>query len=89
MKSKHRKMLQELMGYANALGGSLDGTSTSEAKYRDRQKANMLTYKILYAVLSDHPDNDNREAELDTAEKSLLEMKSLTEKKYPDRKGNY
>lgn len=89
MKASHRKILRELMGYANKLGGSLDGTSTTENKYIDRQRANMHTYTILLAILSDHPDNDNRDHEFELAEEALNKLKELTEKKYPDRNGKY
>lgn len=89
MKAKHRKMLAELMQYANQLGGVLDGTSTNEAKYRDRQKANMLTYKVIYAILGDSPENPSSEYEFEIARKALDEMKALTEKEYPDRSGKH
>lgn len=89
MKAKHRKLLRELMDYCNMLGGELDGTSTNEAKYRDRQRSNMLSYNVLYAVLADHPENDSSDHDFEIAEKSLEQMKELTTKKYPDRKGEY
>lgn len=88
MKNRHRILLRELMEYSNQLGGVLDGTSTNEAKYRDRQRAHMLSYKVLYAVLSDHPENESTKIEFDNARKSLEEMKELTKKNYPDRQGN-
>lgn len=89
MKKKHRKILQELMGLCNEIGGTLDGTSTNEAKYRDRQRAHMNVFKILFAVLADHPENDNHEHDWVQAEKAIEEMKSLRDKAYPDRRGNY
>lgn len=88
MKAKHRKMLIELMDYCNQLGGTLDGTSTSETKYRDRQRAHMHTYKILLAILGDHPENDQNEYYFEMAKEALEEMKILTKKVYLDRNGN-
>ncbi len=87
MKKKHRKLLSELMDYCNTLGSDLDGTATHESKYRDRQRANMLSWKVLYYVLADHPENDNNEINYENAIDSLQKMKDLIEKKYPDRKG--
>lgn len=87
MKAKHRKILKELMGYTNQLGGNLDGTSTNEAKLRDRQRAHMNSYRILYAVLSDHPDNDDNVTPWEIAQKAIKEMEELTKKEYPDRTG--
>ncbi len=89
MKKKHRELLSELCGLCNQLGGDLDGTATHESKYKDRQKANMLSYKILYAVLADHPENDNNEINFEAAETALVKMRELTKKTYPDRKGLY
>jgi hypothetical protein len=89
MKAKHRKLLCELLEYTNKLGGDLDGTATHESKYKDRQKANMLTYKVLYAVLSDHPENDNSLHDFEVAREALNEMKALTTKNYPDKRGFY
>jgi len=89
MKKAHRKLLCELCDCCNILGGSLDGTSTHESKYRDRQEANMLSYKILYAVLCDHPENDQRELDFENAKGALAKMKELIQKKYPDKKGIY
>lgn len=87
MKAEHRKILRELMSLCNDLGGSLDGTATNEAKYRDRQRALMKCCIILYAVLSDHPDNDNREDNFKDAWESIEHLKGLKDKVYPDRNG--
>lgn len=89
MKKKHRDILQELMDLCNQLGGVLDGTSTNEAKYRDRQRGLMEAYKVLYAVLADHPENDNSEDDWDDAYKSIENLKLLKNKVYPDRKGQF
>lgn len=88
MKNKHRKILSELCGHCNSIGGELDGTSTHESKYKDRQRAHMLVYKVLYGVLTDHPDNEDAEENISDAETALSEIQLLTKKIYPDRKGN-
>lgn len=88
MKISHRKMLIELMGVCNQLGGVLDGTSTSEKKYIDRQRAHMLVYKILYGILMDRPENDHREEDLENAANALKEISELAGKHYKDRNGN-
>lgn len=88
MKKKHRNLLRDLMDYCNTLGGDLDLTATHQSKYMDRQRANMLSYRVLYAVLADHPENDNNEINFEDAAGALEKMKALTEKKYPDRNGN-
>lgn len=89
MKNKHRDILRELMDLCNQLGGVLDGTSTNEAKYRDRQRGLMDAYRVLYAVLADHPENHNSEADWADAHKSIENLKLLKNKVYPDRKGLY
>lgn len=89
MKARQRKILIELMTLCNQLGGSLDGTSTSESKYRDRQKGLMKVYSVLLAVLSDHPDNYQSEYEYELAWKAIEHLKELTLKNYPDRNQNY
>lgn len=89
MKAKHRNILNEVMSLCNDLGGTLDGTSTSEAKFRDRQMGLMKVSKILYAILSDHPENENSWFDWEEAERSLSELRSLKNKTYPDRKGHY
>jgi hypothetical protein len=89
MKKRHRDILRDLMQLCNDLGGDLDGTSTCEAKYRDRQQAHRYAYRILLAVLSDHPENDNAEMEWEQAYEAMGQLKSLKEKKYPDRNRNY
>lgn len=75
------------MEISNSLGGVLDGTSTHETKYKDRQRAHMLSYKVLYAVLSDHPENDNNDINFENAKEALEQMRLLKNKIYPDRTG--
>lgn len=89
MKKEHREILRSLMNYCNQLGSSLDGTATTERKYIDRQRALMKVYQVLLAVLSDHPDNDQRDYDFELAYEALDHLKELTFKKYPDRRGNY
>ena len=87
MKKKHRKILCELLDSMNQLGGVLDRTSTHESKLWDRQRAHMLSYNVLYAVLADHPENDSSEDDFVKAEECLKELQELTKKTYPDRVG--
>jgi len=89
MTKRQRKILAKLCDYTNMLGGTLDGTSTNEAKYRDRQQANMLTYRIVYGVLCDSAENEYREEDFAKAEEALEEMRLLTLKSYPDRQSYY
>lgn len=89
MKRKHRKLLNDTLDYCNELGCVLDGTSTHESKYKDRQRALMDVYHILYAVVCDRPQNDHSDYDYERAYKSLENLKALKEKCYPDRVGNY
>lgn len=75
------------MGLCNELGGSLDGTSTNEAKYRDRQKGLMKAYLVLYAVLADHPENECRQDDFERVWAAIEHLKELKAKNYPDRNG--
>lgn len=83
----HRIILSELAAICNQLGAELDYTSTHESKLKDRQKAHMLVHHVLYGVLVDSPENDNRKDDLEKAYKSLDELKALTKKTYTDRNG--
>lgn len=87
MKSKQRKFLSELSDYCNKLGATLDATATNSRKYIDRQEALMKAYKVIYAVLTDHPDNDQSWLDYEQAEVALRELKELSNKVYPDRNG--
>jgi hypothetical protein len=89
MKPKHRKILSELCQLCNQLGGILDGTSTHESKYKDRQRALMDVYAVLYGVLTDVPENDDSETGWEMLENGMSKLRELSTKKYPDRKGNY
>lgn len=87
MKKEHRKILAELQSLCNQLGSSLDGTATNPMKYIDRQKAMMDVSHILFAVLADHPENEDREDDFRRAEKSIQWLRTLKGKIYPDRSG--
>lgn len=87
MKKKHRELLSELSGICNELGGVLDYTATHESKLRDRQRAHMHVYHVLYGILTDHPDNDNAEDDMKQSLEHLEKLKALTKRLYPDRKG--
>lgn len=89
MNKRQRNILQRLMQLANDLGGVLDGTSTHESKYKDRQQALSKVYRIVYAVLADHPENDHREHDYELAEEAIKHLEELKAKVYPDKKGNY
>jgi len=84
---RNRKILSELCGLCNELGGDLDGTATHESKYKDRQRAHMLVYKVLYGVLVDSPDNDQRDHDMEEANEALKKLKEVAAKNYPDRNG--
>lgn len=87
MTSTSRKLLNRLMAVCNSLGGNLDGTSTPEGKYRDRQQAHMKVWKVIYGVLCDSPENEQREGDLELAEAALRELEFLVNKKYTDKSG--
>lgn len=87
MKAKHRKILIHLMNACNRLGGSLDYTATHESKLKDRQRAHMQVYKVLYAILADHPENESVHQDFEAAEKAIEELQALCLKDYPDRNG--
>lgn len=88
MNKKHRVILADLQWICNSIGGKLDRTSTSEEKLWDRQKAHMLVSDVLYGVLCDYPNNEDRIDDLKSAEKALKQLKELVKKVYPDRIGN-
>lgn len=88
MNKYHRTILSELASICNQLGGSLDYTSTHESKLKDRQRAHMLVQHVVFGVLVDHPENENRKEDLSKAYESLEELKALAKKTYPDR-NNY
>lgn len=87
MNRNQKKLLARLMTATNSLGGTLDGTATSEQKYIDRQRAHMLTYKVIYGLLGDNPNNSYREDDMNNAYKAIEEMEKLEQKIYPDRNG--
>lgn len=89
MTKKHRKVLAELCDICNEIGGELDGTATHESKYKDRQRAHMDVYTVLYGVLTDMPENDEKEQDWERLEKSLQALRGLKNKVYPDRNGHY
>ena len=87
MKKKHREILAELCEVCNVLGSDLDGTATHQTKYIDRQAAHKYVYKVLYGVLVDDPQNDQREYSVEQGAEALKKLRELTTKNYPDRKG--
>lgn len=54
MNKTQKELLSRLMTVSNSLGGTLDGTATCEKKYIDRQRAHMLSYKVIYGLLGDN-----------------------------------
>lgn len=80
-------MLQELMQITGDLGGSLDYTATHYNKLRDRQLALGKVAKVVYGVLLDHANNEEREDDKRFAEEKLEEIKNLLKIVYPDRSG--
>jgi len=89
MKKKQREILVEVCYICNQLGSVLDGTSTSTQKYIDRQKAHMDVHRVLYAVLTDHPDNEHSADDYSNAYLALERLRGLKNKIYPDKNGNY
>jgi hypothetical protein len=87
MNKRQRKMLRDLMGLCNELGGSLDYTATHYNKLRDRQKALMDCSLVIYAVLTDNPNNEFSADDYENAKQSLEKIRMLTKIIYPDRKG--
>ena len=82
MNKTQKELLARLMTVTNSLGGSLDGTATCEQKYIDRQRAHMLSYKVIYGLFGDNPNNPYREDDI-----AIEEMEKLEQKVYPDRSG--
>lgn len=87
MNKTQKELLARLMTVTNSLGGTLDGTATSEQKYIDRQRAHMLTYKVIYGLFGDNSNNPYREDDMNNAYKAIEEMEKLEQKIYPDRSG--
>ncbi len=87
MKRYHRKILSELMDYCIQLGHDLDYTATSIQKLKDRQRAHAHVAKILFAIMSDMPENDHRLYDIEQANEALLKIKELTNKIYTDKNG--
>lgn len=56
-------------------------------KYIDRQNAHKYVFRVLYGVLCDSPDNDQLKHDLEQVDKAMAELRALTEKVYPDRRG--
>lgn len=87
MNKTQKKLLARLMAVTNSLGGTLDGTATCEQKYIDRQRAHRLSYKVIYGLFGDNPNNPYREDDINNAYKAIEEMEKLVQKVYPDRSG--
>ena len=51
MNRNQKKLLARLMTVTNSLGGTLDGTATSEQKYIDRQRDHMRRYNWIHGFL--------------------------------------
>lgn len=83
MNKTQKELLARLMTVTNSLGGSLDGTATCEQKYI----AHMLSYKVIYGLFGDNPNNPYREDDINNAYKAIEEMEKLEQKVYPDRSG--
>lgn len=88
LNKKQRALLAELQGITNQLGSSLDATSTNPTKFIDRQRGLMDVSHILYAVLCDHPENDDIKLDYERAEESIEKLRQLCNKQYTDRNGN-
>jgi hypothetical protein len=87
MNAWQRKTLQELMTLCNELGGSLDYTATHYNKLRDRQQGLMKCWQVIYSVLTDHSENDDREDDRQRAEEAIEKLRELAKIEYPDRSG--
>lgn len=87
MNKTQKELLSRLMVVTNSLGGTLDGTATCMQKYIDRQRAHMLSYKIIYGLFGDNPNNPYREDDINNAYQAIEEMERLEQKTYPDRSG--
>ena len=73
MNKTQKKLLARLMAVTNSLGGTLDGTATCEQKYIDRQRAHRLSYKVIYGLFGDNPNNPYREDDINNA-KNIAEI---------------
>lgn len=87
MKKEHREILRELMNLCHDLGGETDATATNVNKYIDRQRAHMSVCWVLYAILTDSPDNEARDDNFKTAYSLIKHMGYLKSKEYPDKNG--
>jgi hypothetical protein len=87
MNKRQRKMLARLQEVCNELGSTLDYSAVSKGKLIDRQKALMDVSKVLYGVLCDDPENDQREYDLEQAEAALKRIEKLPNISYPDING--
>lgn len=87
MNKNQKELLARLMMATNSLGGTLDGTATCQQKYIDRQRAHMLSYKVIYGLFGDNPNNPYRDNDINNAYEAIEEMEKLGEKIYPDRSG--
>lgn len=81
-------LLTRLMTVCNKLGGKVDRTAVSGQMLYEYQQAHMLVCNVLYGVLTQHPDNEYAEEDMDKALKCLDQMEYLADKEYPDRNGN-
>lgn len=89
MKKSHREALIRIMNACHDMGTTLDGTATVKRKYIDRQRAHTHVYKAIYSILCDHPDNEYKEQDLETLQKSIEALEAIAQKRYPDIHGNY
>lgn len=76
MNKTQKELLARLMTVTNSLGGTLDGTATCEQKYIDRQRAHMLSYKVIYGLFGDNPNNPYREDDIITPIKLLKKWRN-------------
>lgn len=72
MNKTQKKLLARLMAVTNSLGGTLDGTATCEQKYIDRQRAHRLSYKVIYGLFGDNPNNPYREDDINNPLAELI-----------------
>lgn len=87
MTKRQRNLLSELCSICNKLGNVLDSTATPHKKYEDRQRAHQLVYKVLLGVLSDDPENDFRDDDVQSAIDAMEKIKEISIRQYGDRSG--
>jgi len=80
-------MLYRLQKACSWLGNKLDGTATHPHKYQYRQLAHSSVAKVIYGILSDDPENPQREYDVEEAEIHLGYLESLTKAEFSDRSG--